>query len=117
MINALALFLIGLLFIYNGLQMRKRRLRLGSSWGFRTEETQISEPIWRASHAVGGFTVMDGGLGAEIAGAVLLLFPTRSMTTSLMVTLCGLETIGDSTGNEDGFVGTNFLMNHSAISI
>ena len=60
MINALALFLIGLLFIYNGLQMRKRRLRLGSSWGFRTEETQISEPIWRASHAVGGFTVMVG---------------------------------------------------------
>ncbi len=90
MINALALFLICLLFIYNGLQMRKRRLRLGSSWGFRTEETQISEPIWRASHAAGGFTVMVGGLGAEIAGAVLLLFPTRSMTTSLMVTLCGL---------------------------
>ena len=65
MISALALFLVGLLFIYNGLQMRKRRLQLGSSWGFRTAETQTSAAVWKASHAAGGMTVMLGGLARK----------------------------------------------------
>ena len=90
MISALALFLVGLLFIYNGLQMRKRRLQLGSSWGFRTAKTQTSAAVWKASHAAGGMTVMLGGLGAEIAGAILLLSPAHSMTVNITVTLCGL---------------------------
>ena len=90
MISALALFLVGLLFIYNGLQMRKRRLQLGSSWGIRTAETQTSAAVWTASHAAGGMTVMLGGLGAEIAGAILLLSPAHSMTVNITVMLCGL---------------------------
>ena len=85
-----ALFIIGLLFIYNGWQMRTRRLQLGSSWGFRTEETQISTAVWKESHAAGGLVVMVGGLGAEIAGAILLLIPSRDMTISLMVTVCAI---------------------------
>ena len=89
-ITALALFIVGIALMFNGLQMRKKRLQLGSTWGFRTEDTTVSDAVWKHSHASVGLTVMFAGLGAEIAGAILLLIPAQSVTVSLTVTLCGL---------------------------
>lgn len=89
-ITALALFGVGIAFMFNGLQMRKKRLRLGSTWGFRNEDTTVSEAVWKESHTSGGLIVMVAGLGAEIAGAILLLFPSSSLTLQTVVSLCGL---------------------------
>ncbi|WP_313550468.1 hypothetical protein [Corynebacterium sp.] len=89
-ITALALFVVGIAFMFNGLQMRKKRLQLGSTWGFRNEDTTVSEAVWKQSHVSGGLTVMVAGLGAEIAGAILLLFPSSSVTMQTVVSLCGL---------------------------
>ena len=46
--------------------------------------------MWKESHVSGGLTVMVAGLGAEIAGAILLLFPSSSVTMQTVVSLCGL---------------------------
>ena len=89
-ITALALFIVGIAFMFNGLQMRKRRLALGSPWGFRTNETMASETVWNASHVHAGWTVMVAGLGAEIAGAILLLVPSTNMTQQIVISMCGL---------------------------
>lgn len=89
-ITAFALFIVGIAFMFNGLQMRKRRLKLGSSWGFRTDETMKTETVWKDSHIHAGWTVMVAGLGAEIAGATLMLVPATNVAIQTVVSICGL---------------------------
>lgn len=92
-VTALALVIVGLAMMFIGLLMRRKRLKMGSSWGFRNEETMSSEAIWKRSHVAGGWTIMMAGLGGEIGGIILLFLSAASMTAQTVIVICTLAWI------------------------